>query len=417
MDSPQLHEKSPVRLRAAARAFRLRAGYNSRRWCGVRHSRVRFCNQAHTNLIFCSVIFGSWLGGVEAGIFSILLSVIALDYYFLPPIYALGLTLEETPDMILFVTAGLFVSWLNRDRNVAKEKIRRAKFDRNSAGTETLAELGKAEHSSSSETRNGHLPDEQLIQTSDKASGAKCRGDLNEPLSRGECYDEAVRGPGNTKRAFDGTRESLSDRANPRFRRDCVFSKRGEYWAIEYEGQTTCLKATRGLECLVCLLGHPGREFHVRDLVGPGHLVRGLAEQRVQQNGHQMRTVRLEAGNPILDSHAKAEYKLRLAELRAELQDAERSNDADRAEKIQRESDAIAEQLAAAVGLGGRDRKAASQAERARTTVTKRIRGSIKRIAKAAPSLGRHLAVSIKTGYFCSYNPDPECCVRRKLGS
>ena len=44
------------------------------------------------NLFFCAVVLSSWLGGVGAGIFSILLSVVALDYYFLPPIYALGLT-------------------------------------------------------------------------------------------------------------------------------------------------------------------------------------------------------------------------------------------------------------------------------------------------------------------------------------
>jgi hypothetical protein len=130
-----------------------------------------------------------------------------------------------------------------------------------------------------------------------------------------------------------------------------------------------------------------------------------------------MRTVRLESGDPILDAQAKAEYKHRLAELREELKDAERFNDDDRTGRIQQERDAIAGQLAAAVGLGGKDRKTRSQAERARTAVTKRIRGSMKRIGKAAPSLGRHLVASIKTGYFCCYNPDRGCFVRWKLGS
>jgi len=39
---------------------------------------------------------------------------------------------------------------------------------------------------------------------------------------------------------------------------------------------------------------------------------------------------------------------------------------------------------------------------------TKRIREAINRIAGGIPSLGRHLAVRIKTGYFCSYNPHPD---------
>ena len=70
--------------------------------------------------------------------------------------------------------------------------------------------------------------------------------------------------------------------------------------------------------------------------------------------------------------------------------------------------DAIAEQLAAAVGLGGRDRRSSSDAERARSAVTKRIKEAINRIGKVMPALGRHLAARIKTGYFCSYNPHPD---------
>jgi hypothetical protein len=69
------------------------------------------------------------------------------------------------------------------------------------------------------------------------------------------------------------------------------------------------------------------------------------------------------------------------------------------------ERDCIADQLAAAIGLGGRNRKAGSQAERARSAVTKRIKDSIDKIAEAMPPLGRHLIGSIKTGYFCSYIP------------
>jgi non-specific serine/threonine protein kinase len=70
--------------------------------------------------------------------------------------------------------------------------------------------------------------------------------------------------------------------------------------------------------------------------------------------------------------------------------------------------DAIAEQLAAAVGLGGRDRRAWSDAERARSTVTKRIKQAIQKIGDAIPALGHHLTARIKTGYFCSYNPHPD---------
>ena len=44
--------------------------------------------------------------------------------------------------------------------------------------------------------------------------------------------------------------------------------------------------------------------------------------------------------------------------------------------------------------------------ERARKAVTARIRYVIDRVETEHPELGRHLAVSVRTGAFCSYNPD-----------
>ena len=84
----------------------------------------------------------------------------------------------------------------------------------------------------------------------------------------------------------------------------------------------------------------------------------------------------------------RTEYKRRFDELRNDLEEAERFNDTSRAERDREEMDALAEQLAAAVGLGGRNRRIGSGAERARSAVTKRIKSSIKRIGETIPSLG-----------------------------
>jgi hypothetical protein len=101
----------------------------------------------------------------------------------------------------------------------------------------------------------------------------------------------------------------------------------------------------------------------------------------------------------------KTEYKQRIDELRKDIQEAKRFNDSYRAAMANNEMDAIVEQLSAAVGLGGRDRRASSDAERARSAVTKRIKEAINKVRKAIPLLGCHFAARIKTGYFCSYNP------------
>jgi hypothetical protein len=66
----------------------------------------------------------------------------------------------------------------------------------------------------------------------------------------------------------------------------------------------------------------------------------------------------------------------------------------------------LIEQLTAAYGLGGRARRAGSDAERARTAVTARVRDAIRHLAAAHPELGRHLERSIRTGTFCVYEPE-----------
>ena len=68
--------------------------------------------------------------------------------------------------------------------------------------------------------------------------------------------------------------------------------------------------------------------------------------------------------------------------------------------------DFVAHELAGAVGLGGRDRKAHSNAERARVAVTKAVRATLKRIGEMDSNLGQELAATIRTGTFCSYEPD-----------
>lgn len=219
------------------------------------------------------------------------------------------------------------------------------------------------------------------------------------------------------KLILKSVRDALT--ANPALRRneESLFKRQNDYWTIHYQGQNAFLKGARGLDCLACLLREPGREFHVTQLFAslmePSALGRKITRERFRQTIEEPVTAASGySDDPILDARAKVEYKRRLDELRHELQEAEECNNPERASAMQEEIAAITRQLAVAVGLGGRDRKAAQPAERARTAVTKRIKTTIGRIAEAIPSLGQHLTARIKTGYYCSYNPHPDRPVR-----
>ena len=87
----------------------------------------------------------------------------------------------------------------------------------------------------------------------------------------------------------------------------------------------------------------------------------------------------------VLDDAAKDAYRRRLAELDELICEAERFNDIGRAAQLGVERDLLVDQLAQAVGLGGRDRRAVSVSERARVNVTRAIRSAIRRIGEADP--------------------------------
>jgi non-specific serine/threonine protein kinase len=208
---------------------------------------------------------------------------------------------------------------------------------------------------------------------------------------------------------LENLEESLASRPVLRPLEESVFMRQGDYWTIRYQGQTAILKAMRGLDCLSYLLHRPERDVHVSELLAtPIDLPAPALLGSLREAGGSAVTAGLQDAGPILDSQAKAEYKQRIDELRNDLEEAERFNDSYRAARARSEMDAIAEQLAVAVGLGGRDRRSSSKAERARSAVTKRIKEAINRIADVIPPLGCHLAARIKTGYFCSYNPRPD---------
>jgi hypothetical protein len=178
----------------------------------------------------------------------------------------------------------------------------------------------------------------------------------------------------------------------------------GDVWRIGFASKTVLIRHSRGLSLLVHLLRNPGVEMHVSalDASSPSD---GGGTVRPGYSGESDAVSDLGDAGEVLDAQAKATYRRRLVELREELEDAETCNDIGRAENLRAELDALADQLRQATGLGGRSRRASSNAERVRVAVTRRIRAAIVQIAKHHEPLGDHLTATIHTGYFCSYGP------------
>jgi predicted ATPase len=159
----------------------------------------------------------------------------------------------------------------------------------------------------------------------------------------------------------------------------------GAVWHLRYAGRTASVPDGKGMHDLALLLGAPGRSVPVGELIG----------QVVPATG----------ADDVLDATARAAYKARLTDLETEIDEADAAGDLGRAERARTEREFLIHELAAATGLGGRARRLGDETEKARKTVTARIRHTIGRIARVHPELGEHLETSIRTGTQCSYQP------------
>jgi hypothetical protein len=201
----------------------------------------------------------------------------------------------------------------------------------------------------------------------------------------------------------DKTTESGSD-AYP-IPQLATFARTGEYWTISFAGIRFSLKDIKGLHYIERLLKHPGEEFHVLDLAIEYDANTNPASFVLRDSTFTIS--RLGDAGEILDARAKQDYKRRLAELREEFEELRKLGAHERLAKIESEIDFLEQEIARAVGLGGRNRRAGSAAERARLNVTRLIRTGLQKISEHNRALGETLDRSIRTGSFCSYFPDP----------
>jgi pimeloyl-ACP methyl ester carboxylesterase len=194
---------------------------------------------------------------------------------------------------------------------------------------------------------------------------------------------------GDAQSVIDTTLRFLAGRSPAVPRRDNAFVRNGEVWTLTFGGTTVHLKHSKGLADLAQLVSAPGVDLEAIALA----------------TGNSTEQQKNIAGEPVLDRRALASYRARLRELEEGLEEAESRDDVQRHERLDAERQTLLDELRKATGLGGRTRKMADDAERARKAVSGRIRQAIATIRAVHPSLGEHLESCVATGTYCSYSP------------
>lgn len=175
-------------------------------------------------------------------------------------------------------------------------------------------------------------------------------------------------------------------------------------WVVACGQTRSPIADSKGLRYLAELLRNPGVERHVLDLVDR---VEGVTSGEAVLDRRTLG----DAGE-ALDGQARRSYRHRIESLRADIDDALAAGAEDKAELLQGELDLLVAQLAEAFGLGGRSRRSASAAERARLNVTRALRAAIAKVSAALPEAGKALDRGVRTGLYCAYEPQESDEVR-----
>ncbi len=173
-----------------------------------------------------------------------------------------------------------------------------------------------------------------------------------------------------------------------------VFQRQGRTWLVAYGSESRTIQHLKGMDYICHLLRNPDDEVHAITL-------------RSAAAGRQGTPAAGSAGE-ILDSEALGNLRRRIAEIDQDLAEAEANHDLGRPPALQEEREALLAEVRRATGLGGRQRQAASDRERARQSVTQAIRRALEAIKKDHAALWRHLRKSLKTGEVFAYRPDDE---------
>ena len=101
-------------------------------------------------LFFGAVMVSAWFGGMGAGLFSVLLSTVLVDYFFVPPFYSLQISTTAETYFVAFVLCALAAGWVSSAKKRSEEALQETRdqleikvSERSAALIQTQAELAR----------------------------------------------------------------------------------------------------------------------------------------------------------------------------------------------------------------------------------------------------------------------------------
>ncbi|MGA8036814.1 MAG: PAS domain-containing protein [Candidatus Acidiferrales bacterium] len=110
------------------------------------------------SVFLCAIMISAWIGGVGPGLLAIVLSCLAFNYYFLPPLHSFAVDSEDIPRFVIFNISGLIAGSLSAAQYSAAKSLRHAR----DYLTETVKELQRTNEALQAESRERNQVENRL---------------------------------------------------------------------------------------------------------------------------------------------------------------------------------------------------------------------------------------------------------------
>src|SRR5215217_2997912 len=97
-----------------------------------------------TPLFYAAIVVSAWFGGMGPGLLAVVLAEFSIDYYFVEPLYTLGLGPKPISFLVVFGFLAVLTSWMSSKRRRAEEGLRQARDELETRVQERTKELRQA---------------------------------------------------------------------------------------------------------------------------------------------------------------------------------------------------------------------------------------------------------------------------------
>ena len=133
----------------------------------------RFFPYPFVFLFFAAVMASAWFGGTAAGFLSVLISILLVDYFFLPPYHTFTIEPTDIAYFVAFILCAVAASWVSASKRQTEEALRQARNELELRVAERTSELQKSIAELQEKERQRLLLETEKTTLSDKLEARK----------------------------------------------------------------------------------------------------------------------------------------------------------------------------------------------------------------------------------------------------